>query len=109
MPPPNDFSAALLLEIEAGWLAQARPDQLPPPGDWFAWLLLGGRGTGKTRALSEFVIAQQADGRRHIALVAPTAADVRNVLVEGPSGILACAPVYNPTGVQPFAAPADLE
>jgi phage terminase large subunit-like protein len=93
--PQSDFSTALLRELEAGWIATARPDQLPPASDWTFWLLLGGRGAGKTRALSEWIIQQQAQGRRHISLVAPTAADVRNVLVEGPSGILACAPAYN--------------
>lgn len=57
--------------------------------------MLGGRGAGKTRALAEWVIEQQAAGKRRIALVAPTAADTRNVLVEGPSGVMACAPAYS--------------
>jgi phage terminase large subunit-like protein len=79
------------------WLATARPNQLPPPGDdWFIWVLLAGRGFGKTRSLSEFVIDQVACGvARRIALVAATSADARDVLVEGPSGILACSPDWN--------------
>jgi phage terminase large subunit-like protein len=96
MPPhQSDFSGALLQELETGWTATARPDQLPPASDWTFWLLLGGRGAGKTRSLSEWIIHQQAQGRRHIALVAPTAADTRNVLTEGQSGVLASAPAYN--------------
>jgi len=97
MLQPNDvdFAATLLAELEHGWHATARPSQLPPEGDWAIWLMLGGRGAGKSRALSEWVLAQVLDGRRHIALLAPTAADVRAVMVEGPSGILAVAPEWN--------------
>ncbi len=86
------------------WLATARSNQLPPPGDdWFVWVLLAGRGFGKTRSLSEFVIDHVARGlARHVALVAATAADARDVMVEGPSGILACSlgwnrPLYEPS------------
>lgn len=87
-----DFAA--MLEQLDSWSVVARPNQLPPAGDdWFVWLLLAGRGFGKTRALVEFVLEQVATGAAsRVALVAPTAADVRNVLVEGPSGILACSP-----------------
>ena len=84
-----------------GWWA--RPDQLAPSGAWSTWLILAGRGFGKTRVLSEWVREQVSSKRAgRIALVAPTAADVRDVLVEGPSGILACCrdgdrPVYEPS------------
>ncbi len=78
-----------------GWRAQARPSQLPPPGDWLVWLQLAGRGFGKTRSGSgwvhELVETRQA-GR--IALVAPTAADARDTLVEGVSGLLNTAPPW---------------
>jgi phage terminase large subunit-like protein len=89
-----DF-ATTLAELES-WSILARPNQLPPPGeDWFIWLLLAGRGFGKTRALVEFVCEKVNTGAaKRVALVAPTAADVRNVLVEGPSGILACSPSW---------------
>lgn len=90
-----DFTTALLAELQDGWNAIARPSQLPPAGDWAIWLMLGGRGAGKSRALSEWILAQVVEGRRHIALLAPTAADVRAVMVEGPSGILAVAPEWN--------------
>ena len=91
----TNLAAAIAEALESNWRASARADQIAPPGDWSFWLMLGGRGSGKTRALAEWVIEQQAAGKRHIALVAPTAADARNVVVEGPSGIMACAPSYN--------------
>ena len=76
------------------WLATARPNQLPPAGDWFVWLLLAGRGFGKTRSLSEFVIDHVAAGTaRRVAIVGPTASDSRDVLAEGPSGILRVRPI----------------
>lgn len=74
----------------------ARPDQLPPDGDWRVWLLLAGRGYGKTRTGAEWAREQvEHHGRRRLALVAPTAADARDVMVEGESGILAIAPPWN--------------
>ncbi|HVS06047.1 MAG TPA: hypothetical protein VHK65_07750, partial [Candidatus Dormibacteraeota bacterium] len=60
-------------------------NQLPPPGDWRGWLLLAGRGFGKTRTGAEWVRDQIRSGKRRIALVAPTAADARDVMVEGES------------------------
>ena len=57
MPSPKwtEFAAAFAEELE-NWSFLARPNQLPPAGDdWFIWLLLAGRGFGKTRALVEFV------------------------------------------------------
>lgn len=77
-----------------GWLA--RPNQLPPSGDWSVWLILAGRGFGKTMTLSEWVRGQVENGNAgRIALVAPTAADAREVLVEGPAGLLAISPSWN--------------
>jgi len=71
----------------------ARDDQLPPDAsaDWTAWLVLGGRGAGKTRAGAEWVRAQARQPIR-IALIGETLADVRDVMVEGPSGLIAIAP-----------------
>ena len=81
------------LKIKYDWPYRARPGQLPPPGDWRVWLLLAGRGFGKTRTGAEFVRARVgARTARRIALVAPTAADARDVMVEGESGLLAIAP-----------------
>jgi phage terminase large subunit-like protein len=74
------------------WARRARPEQLSPPGDWRVWLVLAGRGWGKTRTGAETVRAWVAAGYRRIALVGRTAADVRDVIVEGESGILAVHP-----------------
>jgi predicted phage terminase large subunit-like protein len=75
------------------WRVWARPSQLPPEGDWRIWLLLAGRGFGKTRSGAEWVRAQVESGAAlRIALVAPTARDARLVMVEGESGLLAIAP-----------------
>jgi len=85
------------------WPAVARPNQIAPDGDWRTWLLLAGRGFGKTRTGAEHVRAEVEAGRaRRVALVAPTAADARDVMVEGESGILAisppwCEPRYEPS------------
>ncbi|MDE2812810.1 MAG: terminase family protein [Gemmatimonadota bacterium] len=77
------------------WKIWARPDQLPPPGDWRWWLILGGRGSGKTRTGAEFILQKEREGCQYMALVGKTEADVRKIMVEGPSGILACAPPDN--------------
>jgi len=84
------------------WRDRARPEQVAPAGDWTTWLYMAGRGAGKTRAGSEWVHEQIDAGCRRIALVGATAADVRDVMVEGESGILATArpgmrPVYEPS------------
>lgn len=75
-----------------GW-SHARADQCPPPDSlgWFVWLLRGGRGSGKTRAGSEWV--RWMSGRvSRLALVARTVSDLRDTVVEGDSGVLATSP-----------------
>ena len=84
------------------WHRVRRAKQAPPTGDWSTWLILAGRGWGKTRTGAEWVQDQVEAGRRRIALVARTAADYRAVMVEGESGLLAIAPaslrpVYEPS------------
>lgn len=85
------------------WQAIGRPDQLPPPDpDWDTWLILAGRGWGKTRTGAEWCRTNAMAGLGPGALVAPIAADLRDVLVEGPAGILAISPpnerpVYEPS------------
>lgn len=75
------------------WRFSARPEQLAPKTSWRNWLVLAGRGWGKTRCGAEFIINEVKDGRaKRIALVGRTAADCRDVMVEGQSGILACSP-----------------
>lgn len=80
-----------MTELKYRWSFWARPQQLAPEGDWQTWLVLAGRGFGKTRIGAEWVRDEIQSGRRkRIALVAATAADVRDVMVEGESGLLAC-------------------
>lgn len=74
------------------WHAIARSNQLPPDGDWRFWLLMAGRGFGKTRTGAEYVCDEIGHGRaREVMLIAATSADVRDVVVEGPSGIVKVA------------------
>lgn len=87
------------------WRFWARPEQIAPEGDWNIWLLLAGRGFGKTRTAAEWVREEARvtrDGKRRFALVARTAADVRDVLIEGESGIMNVTapsemPLYEPS------------
>lgn len=85
------------------WGAVARPGQVAPPGDWRIWLMMAGRGFGKTRAGAEWVrgIAEADPGAR-IALVGATLGEARRVMVEGASGLLAIAPWW----CRPVFAPA---
>ena len=91
----------MLKLLNESFFRSAGDHQLPPDetDPWHAWLLLGGRGAGKTRAGAVWVtglvgglrgIAAQRVGR--IALVGETLADVRDVMIGGPSGLLAVAP-----------------
>lgn len=73
--------------------------QLPPDGDWSTWVILGGRGAGKTRAGSEWIRAQVEGGRpgdpgrcSRVALVGESLDEAREVMIFGESGILACSP-----------------
>ncbi|MBS4011145.1 MAG: DNA-packaging protein, partial [Roseovarius sp.] len=77
----------------------ALPHQLPPSGDWRTWVIMGGRGAGKTRAGAEWVRAEVEGARpmdagrcKRIALVGETIDQVREVMIFGESGILACSP-----------------
>lgn len=79
--------AALLYD----WDFWARPEQQYPPGDWLVWLLLGGRGAGKSRTGSETVRRWHRQ-RSRLILVGATAADARDVMVEGESGLLSVHP-----------------
>jgi predicted phage terminase large subunit-like protein len=91
--PRNAFDA-LHEALRSDWRVLARPEQLPPEGRWTVWLQLGGRGVGKTRTGSEWVNSQARAGVSPIAMVASTAADARDVMVEGVSGVLACSPAH---------------
>lgn len=111
------LSDAQIASIHADWQVWARDDQLPPiataeGNPWQVWLVLGGRGAGKTRAGAEWIKAQAlgispiaTEPAKRIALVGETIADVRNVMVEGVSGILAVhrdheRPTFEPSKMQ---------
>jgi phage terminase large subunit-like protein len=96
------MSAADLAALEWYWPFWARPDQLPPEGEWRTFLLLGGRGSGKTRASAEWVRAQMESGqRRQLGIIGPTADAVRRIMIEGPSGILSVCPPWNRPSYEP--------
>jgi len=81
----------------AHWPEWAHPGQLAPAGDWRTWLLMAGRGFGKTRAGAQWVdavvraAAASGEGPVRIALVAATEGEARRVMIEGPSGLLGIA------------------
>ncbi|MXN65713.1 ATP-binding protein [Stappia sp. GBMRC 2046] len=95
----KDLSHKELEFLKHDWPTWAHDHQLPPQGLWRVWMLLGGRGAGKTRAGAEWIRAmalghgwatRRPVGR--IALVGETISDAREVMVEGVSGILSVHP-----------------
>ncbi|WP_338722949.1 terminase family protein [Devosia sp. XK-2] len=106
-----------LCDIAFNWPVWAMPHQLPPAGDWTTWLLLGGRGAGKTRAGAEWVRMLVDQGIGPIALVGETMTEAEAVMVRGESGILRVCPPDNrpkfsgnvlswPNGVEAHVLPA---
>lgn len=95
----NSLSHNALLSLP--WLFEhwAHAHQKAPDGDWKTWVILGGRGAGKTRAGAEW-IRSQVEGAlpedvgiaRRVALVAETLDQARDVMIFGDSGLIACAP-----------------
>lgn len=84
---------AALVKWRAGWIATARPKQLPPAGAWDTWNVLAGRGFGKTRIGAEDIgYYAAAHPNVRCAVVAPTQSDVRSVCFEGESGLLSIIP-----------------
>lgn len=83
------------------WRLIARPSQLAPDGAWSQWLILAGRGFGKTRAGAEWVTERAlAEPGARFALVGATGHDVASVMIEGESGLLAVAdPDFEPEWV----------
>jgi len=81
--------------VASCWEFWARPEQLEPPGDWTFWLILAGRGFGKTRSGGEWVRDRATSGRfRQVNLIAATASDARDIMIEGESGIMAICPPW---------------
>lgn len=80
-------------EFATHWRLWARRQQLPPESDWRLWLIMAGRGFGKTRAGAEWVRAiAEADPQARIALVGASLGEARAVMVEGESGLIAVSP-----------------
>lgn len=90
----SDAEAAALLH---DWTFWAREGQLEPEGDWRIWLVLAGRGYGKTRVGSEWM-REQAKRFEFVNMVGATFSDIRDIMVEGESGVMAvCPPWERPT------------
>lgn len=90
--------------FSALWPFWEHAGQGEPPGRWTVWLMMAGRGYGKTRSGAGWLIERvlEAGAGTHVALVAPTAHAARTVMVEGPSGVLAASseaerPVWEPS------------
>jgi predicted phage terminase large subunit-like protein len=88
----NSLSEAELLALPYLFPFWAMSHQLPPPGDWRTWVILGGRGAGKTRAGAEWVRGMAAGASRRIAVIGETHDQAREVMVFGDSGIIAVCP-----------------
>ena len=86
---------AALLKYQ--WKFWARPAQIAPPTDWGVWMLMTGRGFGKTRAGAEWIIEQAKTPGTRMALVGRIPADARDVMIGGESGIIPCSsPDFRP-------------
>ena len=86
----NDASA---VASYGEWLSKARSKQLAPDGEWNIWLILAGRGWGKTKTGAQDLVSfAMANPKTISAVIAPTLGDLRRTCIEGPSGILSCIP-----------------
>ncbi|WP_444511949.1 DNA-packaging protein [Phyllobacterium meliloti] len=99
----NNLSPVQIQALTNEWIFQGRASQQPPYHDWRTWLILGGRGSGKTRAGAEWVNSIvhgfppfKQPAALNIALVGETLADVREVMIDGPSGIMAVSRTDRP-------------
>lgn len=98
-------SDAELLDMAKGaWWYTSRPEQIAPEGDWGLWLILAGRGFGKSRCVYEWLVQRVIDYPLDVAgeptshmVVAPSIADCENVSIEGESGIL---PILRREGIE---------
>ena len=84
-----------LVNLKFGWRGvRARQNQLAPEGDWRLWAIIAGRGFGKTRAGAEWLREQWKAGKKRMGLIGATVDDVRDLMVEGPSGICNVGPPH---------------
>lgn len=96
-----ELSDGELAALRYDWPFWARPSQRAPVGEWLTWLIMGGRGIGKTRSGAEWIREGVDEGVMRFAFIGPTAADVRDVMVEGESGILAVFPPHQTPKYEP--------
>ena len=90
------------MELKYAWPLHARDSQLPPKEDWDTWMILAGRGFGKTRTGAEWVRAQVENKQAHrIALVARTLDEAQSVMIEGESGIVNISPPWDKPTYEP--------
>jgi phage terminase large subunit-like protein len=94
------LSEAEAASLEYDWKANGRKNQLQPDGKWVLWLILAGRGFGKTRTGAE-TIRGWVEKYARIHLVGATASDVRNVMMQGESGIMNCFPKHQRPNYEP--------
>ena len=101
---PSISDTDVLRELASRWSFMAHPGQIPPKDrEWFVYMMRSGRGGGKTRSGSEWVLDRVRTGHKRIALIGETAADVRDTMIElGDSSIMKCArpherPTYEPS------------
>jgi len=83
------YLKAELAKEDDRYFPGARPAQQPPEGDWSTWVILAGRGFGKTRTGAEWIVELALRERRAYGIAAPTFEDARDICVEGESGVLA--------------------
>ncbi len=96
------LSTEQLERLPYEWDFWARDDQLAPTLiEWVVWLLMGGRGAGKTRTGAEWILLRKRRGYSRMALVAQTPGDVRETMIEGESGILAKSPPWDMPKYEP--------
>lgn len=81
-----------LSELVHFWPLYARDEQLPPRTGWTTWLLMGGRGAGKTRAGAEWIRNLASRGIGPLALVGQTISEAKAVMVKGESGLFRVTP-----------------
>ena len=96
------FTENELLALNYDWRLWARPTQIAPPGDWITWLVMAGRGFGKTRLAAEWIRERvESKQTRRMALVGRAPDDVRYTMIEGESGLLSVFPADKKPDYEP--------